>query len=248
MNRLAIVTSHPIQYYAPVFQRLAQKNPDIKVFYTWGEESIKKYDPDFKKAIEWDIPLLEGYSYEFLENTAPRPGTSHFRGIVNPSAVKAIHQFNPDAILVYGWSWQSHLQIIRHFSGKIPIWFRGDSTCMDTLPWHKNLVRLILLHWIYRHVHIAFYVGTENKKYYRRFGLKHEQLRFAPHAIDNSRYGIDYSAQANDLRRRLQIPPGGILLLFAGKFEAKKDPVILLKAFERLQKTNVYLLFVGNGE
>ncbi|RYG43910.1 MAG: glycosyltransferase family 1 protein, partial [Chitinophagaceae bacterium] len=83
MKRLAIVVTHPIQYYAPVFQALtASKQVELKVFYTWGEGSVKKFDPDFKKVIEWDIPLLEGYAYEFLTNKSSDPGTHHFRGII----------------------------------------------------------------------------------------------------------------------------------------------------------------------
>lgn len=247
MSRLAIVTTHPIQYYAPVFQKLAQANPDTMVFYTWGKDSIIKFDPDFGKEIEWDIPLLEGYRYTFLTNTSKRPGTSSFRGIVNPEGVSTIEKFRPDAILVYGWSWQSHLQIIRHFSGKTPVWFRGDSNCLDHIMWHKEIARTLLLRWIYRHIDLAFYVGKENHRYYRRYGLKEKQLRFAPHAVDNERYSVNTSADAKRVRVNLQIPEDGNLILFAGKFEPKKDPLTLLRAFERMKADNAYLLFVGNG-
>jgi hypothetical protein len=67
MKRLAIVSTHPIQYYAPVFRLLTENGKvQIKVFYTWEESSQKKHDPGFGKTIEWDIPLLDGYCYEFL--------------------------------------------------------------------------------------------------------------------------------------------------------------------------------------
>ena len=55
MKKLAIITTHPIQYYAPLFQLLHQRQKiSIKVFYTWGETISGKYDPGFKKKIEWD--------------------------------------------------------------------------------------------------------------------------------------------------------------------------------------------------
>jgi hypothetical protein len=40
MMRLAVVSTHPIQYYAPLF-RLLGKDPEIelKVFYTWSQSS-----------------------------------------------------------------------------------------------------------------------------------------------------------------------------------------------------------------
>lgn len=81
--KLAIISSHPIQYNAPLFKLLTQRgNLSVKVFYTWGKQSIEpKYDPGFGKTIQWDIPLLDGYNYEFLENISKAPGSSHFNGI-----------------------------------------------------------------------------------------------------------------------------------------------------------------------
>ncbi|MDB5208680.1 MAG: glycosyltransferase [Flavisolibacter sp.] len=247
MSRLAIVTTHPIQYYAPVFQAMAKKHPDTKVFYTWGEDSIQKFDPDFQKNIEWDIPLLEGYDYQFLKNTSSNPGTAHFKGIINPDAFRAIDEFNPDAILVYGWAWHSHLKIIRHYAKKKKVWFRGDSTLLDSTRGYKKFIRYVFLRWVYSHVDLAFYVGTQNKKYFQYFGLKDKQLKFAPHAIDNSRFSTDRKAEAGQLREQLHIPLSGKVVLFAGKLEPKKDPFTLLQAFEEVDDENLFLVFAGNG-
>jgi hypothetical protein len=82
-KRLAIITTHPIQYYAPLFKQLAQE-VQLKVFYSWGAHSVAKNDPGFGKTIEWDIPLLDGYQYAFENNVAKDPGSHHFRGIINP--------------------------------------------------------------------------------------------------------------------------------------------------------------------
>ncbi|RYG29395.1 MAG: glycosyltransferase, partial [Chitinophagaceae bacterium] len=247
MSKLAIITTHPVQYYAPVFKRLTQVHPQTKVFYTWGTASIEKYDPDFRKVIAWDIPLLDGYDYEFLANSSARPGTSHFRGIVNPKILQAINNYGADILLIYGWSWQSHLQIMRHFAGKKKIWFRGDSTCLDPIPQLKAFFRRQLLRWVYSHVDLAFYVGTENRKYYQHVGLRDNQLRFAPHAIDNNRYSSNQKDESRRIRKELGISETGTVILFAGKFEPKKDPFVLLDAFEAIQGDNIFLLFVGNG-
>ena len=49
MKKLAIVTTHPIQYNAPVFKLLTERNNiAIKVLYTWGESVLQnKFDPGF---------------------------------------------------------------------------------------------------------------------------------------------------------------------------------------------------------
>ena len=65
--RLAYLVTHPIQYQAPLLRRIARE-PDIhlKVFFA-SDVSIRSFfDPAFKQSIQWDVPLLEGYEYEFL--------------------------------------------------------------------------------------------------------------------------------------------------------------------------------------
>lgn len=132
MNRLAIITTHPIQYYAPLFRKLTWNGKvQIQVFYTWGMDSVSKYDPGFGKQISWDIPLLEGYPYVFVNNTSSDPGSHHSNGIICPTLIDEIVRFGPDAILVYGWNFQAHRRVMRYFKGKVPIWFRGDSTLLD---------------------------------------------------------------------------------------------------------------------
>jgi len=249
MKKLAIINTHPIQYYAPVFQLLNQnKKISIKVFYTWGEAALKKYDPGFGKVINWDIPLLDGYPYEWVINTAKHSGSHHFKGIITPGLTAQIAAWNPDAALVFGWAYQSHLQAIRYFKNKIPVYFRGDSTLLDEQKGIHSVLKTILLKWVYRHVDHAFYVGTNNKAYFKKYGLKDDQLSFAPHAIDNERFGAKRTTEALQLRQKLEIDENDIVLLFAGKLEEKKSPLLLLDAFLLLGKPNTHLLMVGNGE
>jgi glycosyltransferase involved in cell wall biosynthesis len=248
MKKLAIIGTHPIQYYAPIFQLLHSRGSvNIKVFYTWGEASAYKYDPGFNKTIKWDIPVLEGYPYEWVNNTSKDPGTHHFNGIVNPGLIEQIKQWQPDALLIYGWGFQSHLKVIRYFKNKIPVLFRGDSTLLDQGEGAKSLIKSVFLKWVYRHVDHAFYPGTNTKAYFKKYGLKEAQLSFAPHAIDNNRFARDRGAEAQALRKNSGIADDEIVILFAGKFEEKKSPMELLQGFLTLDIAGVHLLFVGNG-
>ena len=245
-KKLAIISTHPIQYYAPVFQLLA-KQLQLKVFYTWGEDSFNKFDKGFGREIEWDLPLLKGYEYSFLKNTASNKGTHHFKGIVNPTLNKEIKDYNPDAILVYGWAWHSHLKAMRFFKGKIPVYFRGDSTLLNNQQKLKAFFRSVFLKWAYRNIDVAFCVGTANKAYFEKYGLKKSQLIVAPHAIDNKRFALIRNEEAEKLRKELGIKNDEILILFAGKLEPVKNPALLLDAFKSIKKVNIHLLFVGNG-
>lgn len=246
--RLAIITSHPIQYYAPVFKLLhQQKKLDVKVFYTLGESGKNQYDPGFNQKISWDIPLLEGYDFQFQTNTAKKPGSDHFRGIINPNLIHEIETWKADAILVYGWAYQAHLKAIWYFKNKIPVFFRGDSTLLNKKNSLKNSIKNVLLNRVYRHTDHAFYVGKNSKAYFEKFGLKNDQLTFAPHAIDNERFAKNYTTEALALRQKISVKPEKILILFAGKLEPVKNPDLLLNAFEKLNQPSTHLLFVGNG-
>ena len=251
MIKLAIVTSHPIQYNAPLFRLLNDRRKiNLKVFYTWSQSAGAKYDPGFGKNILWDIPLLGGYDFEFVKNVAINHGTHHFYGISNSTLITEIKDWHPDALLIFGWNFKSHLRCLRYFHKKIPVLFRGDSTLLDDQNSIHKFVRKIFLKWIYSHVDYALYVGKENKKYYLQHGLKTKQLLFAPHAIDNYRfYDKDniHITEAALWRNEIGIKDNDIVFLFAGKLEPKKNAELLLKAFEKITSTNVHVVIVGNG-
>jgi glycosyltransferase involved in cell wall biosynthesis len=248
LKRLAIIITHPIQYYSPFFVLLA-KVCELKVFYTIGKDKALSYfDPNFKREIKWDIPLLNDYAYELVTNTSKYPGSHSYKGIVNPSLINNINKFDPDIILIYGWAYHGHLSAMRYFKHKIPIWFRGDSNLLDEGNNNfKKYLRYFFLKWLYRHIDKALYVGMANKAYYKKFGIKDHQLIFAPHSVDNKRFAEDRSEEAEQLRKTLSIRSEEILILFAGKLEQKKNPELLLNAFIKMDLKTTHLLFVGNG-
>jgi glycosyltransferase involved in cell wall biosynthesis len=245
VKKLAIITTHPIQYYAPIFKLLQQRNAIVvKVFYTLGQQDAK-YDRGFEKSIKWDIPLLDGYNYEWVENTSSHPGSHHPKGIINPGLIDRINLYQPDAILVFGWNYTSHLQIMRYFKG--PVYFRGDSTLLNHVYPAKALLKSLYLKWVYGYINHAFYVGANNKAYFKKYGLRESQLTFAPHAIDNDRFKTNRKPDAENLRASLKLTAEDILIVYAGKFEPVKNIKLLIAAFGALNKQHVHLLLVGNG-
>jgi glycosyltransferase involved in cell wall biosynthesis len=250
--RLAIVSTHPIQYYAPVFRAIsAHADVTARVFYTWSQSAQGTlFDPGFRAKFAWDIPLMDGYEHEFVQNVARIPGSHHFFGIRTPDLVHKVLEWRADAILIYGWAFHAHLKALVSLKGRVPVFFRGDSHLLDPCKPMRKIARRALLSWVYSHVDFAIAVGQNNRDYYAWCGLRPDVISFAPHSVDTDRFaGNDAEQTMRSLawRRDLGISSEATVFLFAAKFMTRKAPVLLLDAFLSL-KANAHLIFVGNGE
>ncbi len=257
--RLAVVLSHPIQYYSPWFKYLAEHSPiALKVFYLWDFGVEARFDPDFARAIQWDVPLLEGYEHEFIPNKSRRPGTGHFRGLVNPHLVGALESWRPDAILLFGYAYLSHLRVL--LSPKlwnVPLFLRGDSHDLARAPGLRPKLARWARSLLFKRFTGFLAVGKANTDYYRHCGIPQDRIHFVPHCVDNARFQAaapQAEAEAREWRAKLGIPADSRVILFAGKFESKKRPMDLLEAFLRIEAdqdpkdpTRASLLFVGSG-
>ena len=252
--RLAIIVSHPIQYYAPLYQRLALRTDLVlKVFFTWhaGEKGV--VDHGFKKVIAWDISLTDGYESELVPNVASDPGTHHFLGVRNPSLIARVVSWLPDVVHITGWALYSHLFALRSLASRgIPILFRGDSHLLDTVMRNPRWwIKRTFLRHIYTWPTSFLFVGQANRAYYKALGVEESRLLQCPHSIDVGRFSQNVEScerQANEWRLSLGIKEGRFALLFAGKFEKKKQPLELIKAFLSLNDQRWVLIMVGNGE
>lgn len=231
---------------------LAQKSDiNVKVFYTWQDGSKAIQDPGFGKKITWDLPLTDGYDFQHVPPSTEVVRRS-FRSMDSPGLIPAVQQFNPTAVLVVGWNFRSHLRALRHFHGRVPVLFRGDSTLLDKRSGAKEFLRSTLLRWVLGHVDYALSVGTNNAVYFRHHGLKDHQILDVPHAIDNDRFQGDdqkFDQQAQKLRQQLGFSDSNTVLLFAGKFEHKKRPDRLVDLFLQAvaDRPDLRLLMVGDG-
>ncbi|NJK93041.1 MAG: glycosyltransferase family 4 protein [Blastochloris sp.] len=250
-HRLAIVTSHPIQYYAPWFRSMTQEDLNLNVFYLWNPHETSSHDPGFQRQVVWDVPLLEGYPHEFIPNTSPDPGTHHPAGLQNPELISRLRSWKPSAVLMLGFHWDSMRQLIQSWQPDDPaLILRGDSHDLAR-PWNlATLIRPWISRFIFRHFQAFLSCGTANTQYFLHRGARQEQIFPCPHAInmDHFRRSETILAQAYQLRQSLGLRENQRLILFAGKFEPKKRPLDLVKAFQSLNPRDAALLFVGSGE
>lgn len=250
-GRLAVVLTHPTQYYSPWFRWLrAHTTLDFRVFYLWDFGVAVRQDPEFGLKFAWDVDLLAGYDSEFVPNRAARPGTEHFWGLRNPALSARLATWRPDAVLLFGYRYAAHLRAIAWCRRRgVPLVFRGDSHLLGQ-P-RPSLLKRLALGALYRQFAAVTYVGAANRAYFEAFGVPADRLHFAPHAVNHEHFDPRNAAQqeaAGRLRTELGLAPERHVVLFSGKFLPRKQPRALLEAFLSAPRPDATLLFVGEGE
>ena len=206
MRRLAIVLSHPVQYYSPWFRWLrAHTALEFRVFYLWKFGVTAQRDPQFGTTFQWDVDLLAGYDSEFVPNESADPGTHHFNGLDNPSLTDRLAAWKPGAVLLFGYNWKAHQQALWWARRRgIPLLFRGDSHLLRRSS--LTFLRRLPLQLLYRQFAAITYVGAANRDYFAALGVPSHRLFFAPHSVNAEHFNPEdpaTRAEAMRLRREL---------------------------------------------
>lgn len=247
--KLAILASHPIQYQAPLFEKLAEHPKiDLMVYFCTDRGVKEKKDPDFGVSFKWDISLLDGYKYKFLKNYSLKPYPS-FSGQINPGIIFELRENRYDAIIVDGWIGITNWFV---FLNRTPIFLRSENPLSLELlkPFWKIKIKKKILGKLFKKVKAFLFLSKENKKFYLFYGVPKEKLFFTPYAVDNERFNRDFSElrdKKNELRWELGINQEKIVILFCGKLIDKKRPLDLLFAYEKIKNPNKTLVYVGDG-
>ena len=100
--RLGIVASHPVQYQVPWYRALtAEPDMELTVYYALiptPEQQGVGFGVDFA----WDVPLLDGYRWTALQNSARAPSLDGFLASRTPSVGRVFERDRPYAVVVSG--------------------------------------------------------------------------------------------------------------------------------------------------
>lgn len=250
-NRIAVVLSHPTQYYSPWFRFVASHGVlTLKVFYLWNFGVTEQVDKGFDTSVQWDVPLLDGYDHTFVPNISSTPGTHAFSGLHNPTLRECLSDYRPDAVLLFGHGWRTNAELlIRGVPYQAALLYRGDSHLLGPQGGSfKSCLRRLATRFLYRNIDQFLAVGTANANYFAAHGATPDRITFVPHCVDNDRFRQHGSAPEGNRRRgELGIEPDQTVFLFAGKFEDKKRPLDVVRAFQEVNNRSAVLLMVGSG-
>ena len=250
-RRLAILSTHPIQYHAHWFRALAARpDLDLSVFYCYSASPADQAQAGFGVEFDWDIPLLEGYRYTFLDGGSRKPG--NFFALDAPGIGDMLAREKVDAVLVNGWHYKAAWQtIFACWKTRIPVMVRSDSQLASP----RSPLKRLLKHPLYRSFIPRFdaclAVGIRSRDYYLHYGARPERIFLVPHVVPDHFMAAAGEAELRRplLRRQWGFPDEDVVFLFAGKFIENKRPMDFLRALEAAasQEPRMAGLMVGDG-
>lgn len=254
MYRLAILNSHPIQYFAPLYRRLSQEaDLEVTVFFCSRQGVKRYYDGGFGQEVQWDIPLTEGYKHKFLPNWRRHDAVGGFFSLINPSIIKELQTGEYDAIWVHGHNHATYLLAI--FVAKLlktAVFMRAETHLLLQRTGLKSFIRRPLMTAFYHLCDACLAIGTQNAAFYRYHQVPEEKIFLVPYTVDNNFFKQavgQYTQNRLDLREAMGLPAHQPIILFASKLTERKRPLDLLQAFHKLQQQNIVatLIYVGSG-
>jgi len=270
---LAILTTHPIQYQVPLWQRLAADGRvPFEAWYLSEHATRLSRDVGFGKEFAWDIDMLKGYPYRILKTPAGATPNTFWHSRIVESLPKLFRETETRALWVNGWQVAAYWQAVwaAHRAG-VQVWMRGESNALreqgsqrseerrKKLMSHavngRQMAKRLMLGQLFKRVDHFLCIGTANRELYRSYGVPESKLHMAMYAVDNERFARQASelrAKRKELRDQWSIPEDAYCVLFCGKFIPKKHPMDLVKAAQMLLASHpelkTHLLFAGSGE
>jgi glycosyltransferase involved in cell wall biosynthesis len=249
--RLAVVVSHPIQYYAPMFRALAARC-DLTVFYCMQMTPQQQAAAGFGTAFDWDVDLLAGYRSTFMRNVSATPGTARFKDCDTPEVADRLGEGRFDAVLMIGWYLKSYVQAI--LAAKrigLPVLVRGDSHLETPRSALTKQAKALTYPVFLRLFDGALYVGTKSRAFYDHYRYPAQRLFHSPHCVDNDWFAARATAEARQqLRSECGIEDGTFVVLFAGKLQPLKRAGDLVGAVAHCRNAGqrIAILVAGSGE
>jgi glycosyltransferase involved in cell wall biosynthesis len=249
---LGVVTSHPIQYQAPLFRALAER-VDLTVYFAHRATGKDQAEAGFDVSFDWDTDLTSGFRHTFLENVARRPGITRFGGCDTPSIGGVLAADKVDVLAVYGWHFKSYLQAAKAACLlDIPVMVRTDSDLETPRTLVKRAIKAMAYPLFFRRYSMFLPSGTRAANYLRHYRVPESRIHIVPYCIDVKAFGsaANRSRPSRDrLRAEFGAADGEQLVLFVGKLIPRKGLPILIDALARLSDSGcaIRLVLVGSG-
>lgn len=249
---LAALVSHPIQYQAPLFRELdGREDVDLFVYFCNDHGVEPSYDEGFDERVKFDVGLLSGYEYSFLNNWTEGMASSLPIGHANPAIIREILAHDFDLLWVHGWADLTNwLAVATANATSTDVLIRGDSNGIQAQWQGAEAIRDTLLRILFKGVDKYGAIGTLNEQFYLDRGASKSNIYQTPYTVDNQWFQDRKppSDKIPSLRKEFGLDPDLPTVLFVGKLIERKQPLFLLRAFHNAISDDAQLVYVGSGE
>ena len=223
---------------------------DLQVAYCSLRGANSGYDPDFDTAIQWDVPLLDGYNWVEIRNIGK--DTESFLGLCNPGLWRVIRRNYFDAVFCHTGYLKASFWIAflaARLSGSVFL-FGADANSLaprDSQSW-KVAVKKVLWPRLFSIADQIIVPSSRTRDLMRSLGFAEEQITLTPYCVDNDWWAAQ-SAQVNRdaIRSAWRVGPDSAVVLFCAKLQPWKRPDDLLEAFVAARISGAVLVFAGDG-
>src|SRR6266850_1454862 len=249
--RTLIICSHPVQYMSPLLRRMAQHPQiDLQVAYCSLRGAQSAYDPDFATAVQWDVPLLDGYNWVEIPNIGT--GTEAFLGLCNPDLWRLIRRGSFDAVLCHTGYLKASFWIAflaARLSGSVFLFGTdaNSSASRGSLSWKVSLKK-VLWPLLFSLADQIIVPSSRTRDLMRSLGFAEDRITLTPYCVDNDWWAAQ-SAQVDRaaMRSAWRVEPDSTVVLFCAKLQPWKRPSDLLEAFAATGIPRAVLVFAGDG-
>jgi glycosyltransferase involved in cell wall biosynthesis len=255
-TRIAVLNSHPIQYFAPLYAYL-NAAPDLEVTALYlSDFSIRGgKDAGFGRDVKWDLDLLAGYRSVFLGDHARARNPQGFWSLVAPEVWSELRSGRYDVLWLHGHNYAANLiALMAAKAAGLPVLMRCDTHLGLPRNGIKSVLRRPVMGALYSWCDRLLAVGSANAAFYKAMGVPDNKIFLVPYSVDNDRF-MRAANLTNDqwaeVRRRYNVPADRPSVLYAAKFTQRKRPHDLLDVAGRLKiETDrpFTLVMAGSGE
>jgi glycosyltransferase involved in cell wall biosynthesis len=253
--RIAFLHTHPIQYFAPLYQHLNRNwEASVTALYLSNHSVRGGVDRGFGRRVRWDIDLVEGYDSRFVRGAEWRGEPSRFFSIIAPSLWREIRSGGFDALIVHGHTPAAMvLAAAAAKASRIPVLMRCETHLGLRRSGLKRLLRRKVIGSFYRRCDAVLAIGSANREFYLAIGVPEDRIFLMPYAVDNRRFTAASRLSATErreIRASLGVGDDRPIVLSAAKFQPRKRPDDLLRAAALLNEERVpfQLAMLGSGE
>lgn len=249
-KRLAIIVSHPIQHFCPLYANWAKNDLwEIKVFFASNAGAKPYFDENFKKMITWEGLRLEQFAHEFLngEQDIPVNASTDASNLAN-----SLQTFAPDAVLTYGYDQRLQRRAKRWaISQGIPVIYFADSELRQQRSIIKQWLKKLWLPYYFQEITSFLVTGNANEVYYVHYGVPQSKMIRSSYPIDRDLYEDAWNNRENlsaSIRAKYEIPVDSVVVSMAGKLIDRKRQIDLIHALSKVKNCHITLLLIGTGE